>query len=297
MRCLLLLGLLLALVSSKCTEHEVTTSSLNIREKPAIDSRIVQTVSNGEQVCVVKKSDGWAQLEDGNYCSAKYLKEIQANSSTTELNKTSNTEETKETEDESEPSNGRREVPSLQENDQKKSTDYLAKTSAAAKVVYKKVLDLKCKHRGGASSWNQMVKKHVTTCASSVSISLQQAGVLPEGKLVSHTARCGANGSKLMQRKNSPSKAIIGKNNLIKGTFKLYRVGKLYKDLSGPLKRAGVVYIYDSNIAISAGNKKIYTCNNGSSQLDSQKRYIRNIASSGYCFTHTIIYAIVPNSS
>ena len=297
MRCLLLLGLLLALVSSKCTKYKVTASSLNVRKKPTTNSKIVRTLSSGKKVCVVKKSDGWAQLEDGNYCSAKYLKKIKTKSSTKKTKKTSNTKETKKKESTTKPSKEKQEATSTKEKSTKKSTDYLAKTSAAAKVVYKKVLDLKCKHRGGASSWNQMVKKHVTTCASSVSISLQQAGVLRKGKLVSHTARCGANGSKLMKRKNTLSKAVTGKDNLIKGTFQLYRVGKLYKDLDASLKRAGVVYVYDSNIAISAGNKKIYTCNNGSSQLDSQKRYIRNIASSGYCFTHTIIYVIVPNSS
>ena len=83
--------------------------------------------------------------------------------------------------------------------------------------------------------------------------------------------------------------------NLISGTYRIVRVNRLFKDIQPKYNKKGIVYVYDSNIAINAGDGYIYSCNDGSTQLENGK-YIKNKMRGGYCFTSKILYAIIPNN-
>ena len=159
-----------------------------------------------------------------------------------------------------------------------------------AKMVYELIIKLGCKHKGGAKTLSQIKQKRITTCATSVSVALQEAGVLRKGKLISHTKRVGS--SVAVRRKNTIGKAISGTSNLIEGTYKIVKVGKRYKHMPAKYKKPGNVLVYDSNIAIIKNANSIYSCNNANSQKNRSGRYIHNVVKSGYCFTSPILYVI-----
>lgn len=162
-----------------------------------------------------------------------------------------------------------------------------------AKLVYGIVVKYKCKHKSGAKTLEQIKSKRVTTCATSVSVALQEAGVLRKGKLISHTKKVGS--SVAVKRKNTIKKAISGYGNLIKGRYNTYRIGKTWKNVPKKYKVAGAVVVYDSNIAIYGGGF-FYTANNGSSQKDKNKRYKKVTAKSGYCYSSPVLYIIIPKT-
>ena len=168
---------------------------------------------------------------------------------------------------------------------QKITPNYLKRVQKNADIVYNAIVEIHCKHKGGALSWADIKKKKVTTCSSAVSAVLQESGVLKKGTLISHTPA----GNK----HDSIKSVIIGKDNLISGTYKICKVNKTFKNLDPEYQEKGIVYVYDSNIAISAGNNYIYSCNNGTSQLK-EGRYIKDKMNSGYCFTQKILYVIIP---
>lgn len=159
-----------------------------------------------------------------------------------------------------------------------------------AKMVYGLIIELGCKHQGGAKTLSQIKQKKITTCATSVSVALQEAGVLRSGKLISHTRKVGS--SVAVKRKNTINKAISGTSNLIEGTYKIVKVGKSYKNTPAKYKTPGNVLVYDSNIAIIRDASSIYSCNNAASQKNKNGRYVHDIVKSGYCFTSPILYII-----
>lgn len=154
-------------------------------------------------------------------------------------------------------------------------------------IVYNKIIEIHCKHKGGAYSYEDIKRKKITTCSSAVSAVLQEAGVLKKGKLVGHTPKKVA--------KVTISQSISGAKNLISGTYRIVRVNRLFKDIQPKYNKKGIVYVYDSNIAINAGEGYIYSCNDGPTQLENGK-YIKNKMRGGYCFTSKILYAIIPNN-
>ena len=166
---------------------------------------------------------------------------------------------------------------------QRITPNYLQRVADASDRVYSAVLY--CKHAAGAYSLADIIAKKKTTCATSASAAMQIAGICKSGKLVSHTK---AGGHKLTQKS-----AISGLENLIKDRCKVVRANKKFKDLPSKYKKKGMVYVYDSNIAIYAGDSMIYSTNNGSSQLINGK-YVKVKMKSGYCFTSKILYVIAP---
>ena len=165
------------------------------------------------------------------------------------------------------------------------SPNYLKRVTRYEDIVYNEIVKIGCEHKGGAESWDEIRKKKITTCASAVSAVLQQAGILKKGTLISHTAKGG--------NKNTITKAISGVNNLISGTYDIVAVNTVFSKLKSSYNKKGIVYVYDSNIAINAGDGYIYSCNNGSGQLKNG-RYVKDKMKSGYCFTSKILYLIVP---
>ncbi len=164
--------------------------------------------------------------------------------------------------------------------------NYLKRVTKNAELVYNKIVEMGCKHKGGAYSYDDIKRKKITNCASAVSAVLQESGVLKANKLIDHTPK-----SKI---KLTLSQSVTGTKNLINGTYRIVKVNCLYKKLPSKYNKSGIVYVYDSNIAINAGGGYIYSCNNGPSQLKAG-RYIKNKMNSGYCFTSKILYAIIPN--
>ncbi len=164
--------------------------------------------------------------------------------------------------------------------------NYLKRVANNVDRIYSLIIQLGCKHKSGATSLSTLKTKKATTCGVAASIVLQEAGLLKNNKLITH--------SKKGNDKSTPAKAIVGYKNLNLNTCKVIKINKKYSNIDKKYKKKGIIYIYDSNIAINGGNNYIYSCNNGSSQLKNGK-YIKNKMKSGYCFTSKILYAIVPN--
>jgi hypothetical protein len=171
----------------------------------------------------------------------------------------------------------------------KAGTGCLALAEKWMPVVYDKVVELGCKHESGAKSYEEIVAKKITTCSTSVSAVLQKAGVLSNGKLVSHTAKDGDGGS----TKTTIAKAISGTGNLVSGTYDIVKIGKTYPNMDSKYKKPGIVYVQDSNICMCAGDGVIYSTNEGTVQYKNG-HYVQDKVSSGYPFTSKILYAIVP---
>lgn len=170
--------------------------------------------------------------------------------------------------------------------------NYLKETAAAARKVYDTVINLHCKHESNVYSLQEMLDKKIINCAAAMSIALQEAGCLKEGIVINHAKGCGLNGVKLKEKKPSIDDCMSGYESL--EHCDIVRVDELYKNLPEEYRKAGVCYIYDSNCAVSAGNGFIYSCNNGLFQFNLKKQYRKNKMQRGYCFTHSILYCIIP---
>lgn len=174
-------------------------------------------------------------------------------------------------------------------------TNYLSLVAKWTPIVYNKVVELKCTHKTGASSYSDIQKKRITTCSTSVSAVLQQAGCLKVGKKLSHTNAVGGSASNILKKKNSISKAINNYKYLIDGTYDIVPIGKTYANMNSKYKKAGIVYVQDSNICICGGNDTIWSTNEGGGQYKNG-HYFNVLNKSGYCFYSVILYAIVPKS-
>ena len=235
-------------------KYKVTTNELNVRNKPSTSGKIVTTIKLGTIVDVVR---GKSKVVDG----VKWFK-IKLNTQYRWA---------------------------CAKYMKRVSPRYRSLVLQKAKLVYKTILELGCRHASGAKSFSQIKTKKVTTCASAVSAALQEAGVLRRGTLVSHTKAVGS--SKAISKKNTIAKAISGTKNLIPGTYKIIKIGKTYKNMSARYKKPGNVLVYDSNIAIIRDADSVYSCNKGGSQLRNG-RYVSNVAKTGYNFTSPVLYVI-----
>lgn len=162
--------------------------------------------------------------------------------------------------------------------------NYLTRASAAAKTVYP--LCIGKIHSGSdvgkVGSLKSLKTHHSLSCNRMMSITLQEAGLLKEGQIVSHT------------KKRSGKKTIADAVSNVKALkhCKVVWVNKYYRDLPAEYKKAGVAYIQNSNACISAGGGKIWSCNR--SKGYKYKRKSDFYRSSGYPFTSKILVVIVP---
>ena len=168
--------------------------------------------------------------------------------------------------------------------------NYLARTAKNAKRIYRKIETLGCRHVSGVHTYSQLVKRKHCSCTTGPSLALQAAGVLPVGKTVSHT-KAGSERKKL----KSVDKGISCRKNLKKGTFTIYKANCRFSKLPAKYKAAGMVYVQDSNICVSAGDGYIYSCNESSRQYR-HGHYFRTKMKAGYTHSHKILYVIAPNS-
>lgn len=168
--------------------------------------------------------------------------------------------------------------------------NYLARSAAASKKVYNKIVALRCRHSGGTRSYAQLLKRKKITCGTGVSVVLQEAGMLKKGDVITHTTS-GSEKRKL----SKPSNAIKNLGRLKKGTYSLYKANCTFSKLPAKYKAAGMVYVQASNMCISAGNGYIYTTNESSRQYR-HGHYIKTRLNKGYTHRHKILFVIVPKS-
>lgn len=238
-------------------KFRVNTETLNARSKPSINAKAVKQLKNGQIINVVR---GSAKVVKG----LKWVK--------TKI--------------------GEKYYWVCRKYLKRITPMYRDLVAKKAKMVYSTIIKLGCRHKGGAKTLSQIKTRKITTCATSVSVALQEAGVLKKGTLVSHTRKVGS--SVAVKKKNTIGKAISGVKNLKDGTYKIVRIGKRYKDMPTKYKKPGNVLVYDSNIAIIKDADSIYSCNDGGSQKRNGK-YVNNIVSShgkNYCTQSPVLYVI-----
>ena len=126
--------------------------------------------------------------------------------------------------------------------------DYRKAVGDGAEKVFKKVVELKCKH-SPIASWNEMVSKRSISCSSSGSLALQLGGCMDVGKKMGHTLIKGT-GIKPSDIKTIKD-AMYGIENI--KHCRLIWVNCYMKDLPVWLKQRGVIYIQWSNCCVSAG--------------------------------------------
>ena len=238
-------------------KFKVTTDVLNARSTPSTNAKVVSTLKLGQVVNVVR---GKSKVVDG----MRWYK-IRLNS--------------------------KKYCWASAKYLKRITPRYRTLVAQKAKQVYKTIIAVGCRHAGGAKTLSQIKTKRITTCATSVSVALQEAGVLKKGTLVSHTKRVGS--SNAIKQKNSIGKAISGTKNLIPDTYKIVKIGKTFSKMPDKYKKSGNVLVYDSNIAIIRDSQSVYSCNDGASQKDKHGRYKNDIARSGYNFTSPVLYCIV----
>ena len=188
----------------------------------------------------------------------------------------------------------------------KENDTYLKKSSKFMKIIYDKVVSIKCTHKSGAKTYKEMVEKRETTCGRTVSFVFQEAGLLKTGMLISHTDAVGGGTSNILKKKNTISKAMKGYENLDLKKCKVVYLGeKNFDSVPSKYKVPGVAFIQDSNVFMCAGKDDgryiNYSCNNDTNkQVKKDKngvyRYYNDKMKDGYTFTSPILVAIVPNN-
>lgn len=166
------------------------------------------------------------------------------------------------------------------------------RAALATPYVYQHIYDAKCLHAdaGEVKTFDDMLSKRRISYNRAASIVLQLAGVLPVGKIIGHTKADGKGGA----TKTTVEKAVTGVENMIPGTYTIVRANKTFDQLSKEHQKAGMVYVQDSNVCVSAGGGKIYSCNkSGKRYGDGGEAVLRN---SGYPFTAKILYVVVPKN-
>ena len=163
--------------------------------------------------------------------------------------------------------------------------DYKARVAAKAKIIYP--LCVGKRHGGTVSklvtSLDALKKYDAISCNKMVSIVLQEAGCLPKGKVITHTKKAGG--------KKKITDAVRGTEQL--KHCKVYWVNKRFAKLPEKWKKAGCVYIQNSNACISAGGGKIWSCNKSvGEKYEVKGDYLRD---GGYPFTSKILCVIVPD--
>lgn len=237
------------------TYEVIEVDSLNCRIKPTLKCSVIKYLHNGDRIKIVK---GWSKKVDDITWFKTKLDDGYGYVSSKYLKRI--------------------------------TPNYRARVAKYADEVYAEIIKLGCRHKYGAKKRSELQKKKITTCATAVSIVLQESGMMNIGNLINHTKSV----SNPLKKKTTINKTISGRKNIKNGTYTIKKMGKTFSSLPSAYKKKGAIYFYDSNVAIYAGDNYIYSCNNAPSQLKNSK-YIKNKMKSGYCFTAPILYVILPN--
>ncbi|MCD8147793.1 MAG: hypothetical protein LUD84_11065 [Clostridiales bacterium] len=151
-----------------------------------------------------------------------------------------------------------------------------------------------CKHVSGSYSWDTAMADKKVNCAIPASRVATLAGILPDGKRISHKTAVSSN---ILTIKTTIDKSMSGYDylDLTKCTVE-YVGAKNYAALASKYKKTGAIFIQDSNIAVCGGGGSIYACHNWAAQMTSGKgKYTKVQLTSGYCFNSPILVVILPN--
>lgn len=167
----------------------------------------------------------------------------------------------------------------------KERVSYRKRVASKAKEVYPLCVEKvhSGPHVGKVVDLPSLRKYKALSCNRMVSITLQEAGCLPKGVILAHTPKQAG--------KKSIADAV--KNSAKLKHCKVYWVNKKYADLPDKWKKAGIVYIQNSNACISAGNGKIWSCNGAKGhRYTGRGDYLKT---DGYPFTSRILVVVVPD--
>jgi hypothetical protein len=167
----------------------------------------------------------------------------------------------------------------------KKQIDYQKRVKNAAFAIYP--LCIGKKHGKGVQNRVKTLEhfkaQKELNCHLMVSLCLQKAGLLPVGKVITHTPKSGG--------KTYIQDAVKGLENLKHCRY--FWVNKPYDQLPDRWKEAGIVYIQNSNACISMWKGHIFSCNKQVGyRYQSKHDYDRT---TGYPHTSNILVVIVPN--
>ena len=187
------------------------------------------------------------------------------------------------------------------------SEDYLKNVQNWVDKVYQTIYNIGCTQvTPHPNSFEDMLKKKTISCGWSISITYQQAGLIQKGKKVSHTPACGIHNDMeglkkyydVPDLKKSLHLTMTNSHHLKKGSCDLIKVMKKYKELPIWLRQKGVIYVQNSNICISAGNKKVYSCNStGKTYGPGKSQVLREDKPHEYAFRSLILWAVLPRSN
>ena len=190
---------------------------------------------------------------------------------------------------------------------QVQNEDYLKNAQNWVDKVYETIYYLGCKHtKPHPSSYQDMIQKKTINCCTSVSITYQKAGLLDENKVICHTPACGIHNDMEGLKKHYDSTdlkkslklTMTHPERLKKGSCDLVKVMKKYKELPKWLQQKGIIYVQNSNICMSAGNNKIYSCNSSNKQYGpGRSKVLREDNHHEYAFNSLILWAIVPRTN
>lgn len=173
-----------------------------------------------------------------------------------------------------------------------KAGNLLPRVAEEAAIVYRKILDSKCIPFSGVSTFEEIGVERGIDNDSAVSITLQGAGILERGKLISHTRALGER--EAFKKKTTVESIVNGTEYLIDGTYKIVLTGCVYKNLPEEYKQAGIVYFYDDSVAISGNRGSIYTLGGSLTFKLFGGYFTKDIATSGKAFTNHILAILVP---
>lgn len=165
-----------------------------------------------------------------------------------------------------------------------RSIDYKAEVVKGAKTAYPLCIG---KVHGGALSKRvvslaTLKKYNALSCNRMASISMQIAGLLAVGVVVSHTPKAAG--------KKTINDAATGYQYL--RHCKLVWVNKKYSDLPAEYKKPGCVYYQNSNACVNMGNGHIFSCNKDKNYRYKLKSDYDRI--DGYVKTSNILFVVVP---
>ena len=182
--------------------------------------------------------------------------------------------------------------------------DYLKNAQKWVDIVYQKIYDVQCKHESPhPRAFEEIQKLKRINCGSSVSITYQQAGMIDKGKRVGHTP--AQDKTKVDYKtyydssdlKKSLYLTISNPKNFKKGTCDFVKVMKRYEDMPDWLKQKGIMYVQNSNICISAGKNKIYSCNStGKTYGIGKSKVLRTDMKHEAAFRSLTLWAVVPRT-
>ena len=186
---------------------------------------------------------------------------------------------------------------------QTQSVDYLKKAQYWVDVVYTKVYETECKHVfPHPKTFEQIETMKTINCGSSASITYQQAGILDKGRRTGHTAAL----KNTKDYKSYYDSADLKKSlylsfyhpqNFKKGTCDFVKVMKRYEEMPDWLKKKGIMYVQNSNICISAGKNKIYSCNStGHTYGKGKSKVLRTDMKNEAAFRSLTLWAVVPRT-